>query len=349
MSMIATRLLAFRAANTNIDKWEHRATIGGAYEMFKMQTESPTGIISKDLKQKAIDAIGSDLEIPVLDFEAKTIQNVTQPVVIVGDPSTSALYTVTFTDYYFGFRIFPAMHKNNEISMQREFNRQMKAYTEQLLEDWDTQAIATLEAAKTQVLGDTLGGRYTLTANVITAPIAERDRAIGDINPLMRSNKFRGRFHVVGNPSMESHVRNNLLEQGEFNSRDKTYQYNDKTWWTSLALADGAGVLYTGFAVAEDSVGIVEQFGADAILGHKTHKHTWSVERVPVVDARMGTFYYEDAIDGSSDPGGTHMALNTATKVQHYGFHVRKAFMVPYNSDPTTIASPIAKLTVATT
>lgn len=346
MSLVNTRLQNFRA-DSPVDKWEVRASNYGFLDLFQSQTNSPTGIITDDLKQKAIAAVGSTLEIPVIDKEGFTIQNVTQPLVIAGDPSTSQLYAVTFVNYYFGFRMFPAAHMNNEIKLQREFNRKLQGYIYSLLASLDQAGAAALEADKTQVLADDLGGRYALTADVVVAPLAEEGAIIGDINPLFTGNDFMGPVHVVGNPSFESHVRNKLLEKGQYNTENKTYQWADKTFHFSNNLSNAVGHKATFFAVQGDAVGMVQQFSPDAILGHSTHNHVWDIETLPIANIPIGVYQYDDAINGATLNGAASAHL-TATKMEAYGFHTAVAFITPYNSDPTTNASSIMKGAIAT-
>lgn len=346
MSLINTRLLELRP-KADVDKYEIKGTRNGSLALAQSQTADAMGVISPELQEQVRGAIGRDVKIPVIDYEATTIANTSQPVVVVGDPSTSQLMTVSFTDYYFGFRIFPAAHENNEISMQREFNQQMRRYEEKLLVELNALCLAAYEANKTQVLSDDLGGRYSLVSNVIVAPLAEQAAAIGDINPLMHGNDFYGPFDVVANPSMESFVRNNLLEQGQFNTADKTYQYNDKQFFFDNALSNGVGHKATAFVVQKGSVGLLEQFAPDCLLGHRsTDGHEWDVVTLPS-GIRMGSYTYSGAVDGSSINGAASAHL-TATLVEAYGFHKRVAVVTPYNSDAATYPSAIAKLAIAT-
>ena len=353
--LTATRIQNFRAESP-LDKWEVRASSYGFLDLFKTQTDSATGIITDDLKSKAINSAGTTLEVPVLDAEGFTIQNVTQPVTIAGDPSTSAMYTVTFINYYFGFRMFPAQHKNNEISLQREFSRKLQGYIYELMDQLDQAGSAAFEVNKTQVLADDLGGRYTHTANVTVAPLAEEGAVLGDVNPIFRGNKFaNGPIAIVGNNSFDSHVRNNLMEKGEFNTDNKTYQYGDKTFHFSNNLANAAGHKATFFAVKGDSCGMVQQFSPDSLLGHSTHKHMWDVDTLPIANLPIGIYQYDDAVnantaaDGGGSIGGSNVAPMTATKMEAYGFHTAIAFIVAYNSDQTTIASPIHKYAISAT
>lgn len=346
MSLINTRFNAFRAASP-MDKWETRANRWGFLEMFKNQTMDPiNSIITPDLQAKAIAAAGSSLEVPVIDFDSGvSILNQTIPVTVTGSPSTSQMMAITFTHYYWAFLIHPAQHFNNEISMQREFNAQSQKYIFEFMDTLDQACAARLEADKTQVLADTLGGRYALVSDVIEAPLAEETAAIGDINPLMGGNKFYGPFDMVANGSMESLVRNKLMEKGQFQTDDKRYQYNDKNWYFSNNLANAGTHKATAFIVQQGSCGLLQQFAPDCVMRNRTHKHLWDIERLPIADMNVGVYQYDDAVNGSALSGAA-TALLTSTKAEAYAFHTAIATLTTYNSDRTTIASPIAKLGV---
>lgn len=346
MSLINTRLLAFRA-DSPLDKWETRASRWGFLDLFIKQSMDPAGVVTPDLQEKAIAAAGSLLQVPVIDFDSGVqVLNQTIPLNVSGDPSTSQLVDVVFTHYYFGFLIHPAAHFNNEISMQREFNTQLRKHVYKLMDMWDISAGAALEAIKTQVLNDDLGGRYSLTGDVVVAPLAEQDAVIGDINPLFSGNDFFGPVHVVANGSMESHVRNRLLEKGQFNSEDKSYQYNDKEFHFSNNLANGAGHKATAFAVQGGSIGMLQQFAPDCVMGNQTHKHLWDIETLPMANLPMGVYQYDDAVNGSALNGAASAHL-TATKAEAYAFHTAIAWLVPYNSDAATRPSSVMKVAIA--
>lgn len=344
MSLNATRLNSYRANVPDFDKYEVTTGDNGAFRVFQSQTASPTGIITPELQEKAKLAIGNTLEIPVLNKETFTIQNVTQPVVITGGPSTSALYEVTFVDYYFGFRIFPALHFNNEISMQREFNRKLKGYEYAMLEALNAAGLATLEADKTQVVNDLLG-KYVFAGNIVTGDYLERDEMVGDMNLIFKANNMPSRLDVVGNYAFDSIVRNRLKEQGQANERNKTYQYDDKQFFSTKELTNAAGTRATAIGIAKDSIGIVQRQSADAVLGNKSHNSEWSLETLPITGLQMSMKFYDGDIDGSglSSPASDHL---TSTLVQAYGFYTSIGFITAYNSDRATIPSPITKFAI---
>lgn len=346
MSLLNTRLQNFRS-NAPLDKWETRPSRWGGVDLYTQQTNDPAGIITEDLVQKALDAVGSGLQVPVIDFDAGVqVLNQTIPVATADSPNTSQLVDITFTHYYWGFHLYPAAYKNNEIAMQRDFNRKMEKHIYKFLDLLDVAMLSSLEADKTQVLNDDLGGRYSLTSNVVVAPDTEKDAVIGDINPLFSGNDFFGRIHVLANGSMESHVRNRLLEKGQFNTEDKTYQYNDKIFHFSNNLANAAGQRATAFAVQGGAVGMLQQFSPDCLMGHSTHKHSWDIVNLPIANMPIGTYFYDDAVDASAVNGAASAHL-TASKVEAYAFHTAIALITAYNSDASTRPSPIMKIAIA--
>ena len=346
MTFIASRLQNFRAQNPDIDRWQYRDSNYGAWETFRAQSNDPAGIVNQDLRNKAIQAAGgTDIEIPVIDYKAATIQNVTQPLVVAADPLTSALMAISFVDYYFGFKINRAQFQNNELRMRQEFNTQMRRYTLALQDDLDAACITLLETSKTQVANDLLGGRYTFAANTYQAPLAERDALIGDLKPLGRGNDFNGGWDIIGNPSLESHVRNNLQEFGMNNERDKTYQWAEHTWRFTNNVTNAASQLYTGFALQKGTVGALFQYLPDHLLNHSSHNHSWTIQPIPGLDFNMGVYAYDGAVDGSGLNAST--AHLTATLEEAFGFHVRVALYTNYISDRATIPSPQYKFQCA--
>lgn len=345
MSLINTRLQALRA-EAGIDKWETRASRWGAYDYFRRESERPGGIITDDLRTKARLSIGRDLQVPVIDYDSGVVvSNVTQPVLITGTPSTSQLYAITFVNYYFGFLIHPAAHMNNEISMQREFNTQIRKFAYEMMDKLDNASLSVLEAEKSQVLRDDLGGRYRFEGDTVIAPQSEKDYLFGDLDVLMSGNDIIGDYAIIGNGAAQSFVRRRLMEKGQYNTENKSYQYDNKEWFWTNNLTNAVTDEATGFMVPNGTVGMVQQFGADNLMGNSTHKHNWGIETLPYANLPMGTYQYDDAVNASALHGAASSHL-TATKVEAYGFHTAIAFVQPYNSNPATKASPILKFAI---
>ncbi|MEG0580046.1 MAG: hypothetical protein RR490_09030, partial [Niameybacter sp.] len=60
----------------------------------------------------------------------------------------------------------------------------------------------------------------------------------------------------------------------------------------------------------------------------------------------VGTYYYE-SVDDYNTIAGAASADMTRNLKQHYGFAVDVCFVTAYNSDPSSLASPIIKLQIA--
>lgn len=337
MSLINTRIQNIRAEG-RLDKNELRPSRYGGLDLFKTQSDDPAGILTPELKEKAESSIGNVLETAVIDFDADvTIGNV-RSVTIADDENTSQMYQINFATYSWGFTIVPAMYMNNEISIQRDFERKFNKYLYKFAETLDTAAITALDTAKTQVFAELLN--YTQTGNVIQVPQANHDLIVGDINPMMNANDYYGPIHLVGNAGTEALIRH-LAEHNLYNDVNKTLEYSDKILHFSNRVVKDAGQYGNFFAVEGGSVGMLTRFERESLLGTTMADGTeWDIVTLPMINVPVGTYFYESRGDYSGIAGAATADLTRARK-EHYGFAVDVAFVTPYNSDPSTIANPI--------
>lgn len=345
MSLINTRIQNLRA-KSNVDKNELRPSRYGALDLFMTQSEQPGSILTPELIEVAERSIGSTLQTPVFDFDgAITIGN-TRNVTIADSENNSALMTITFATYAWGFTMVPAAFMNNEISMQADFERKFNKFLYKFAETLDTACVTALNAARTQVFADLL--MYTNTGNSLQVPFASRELIMGDLNPIMAANDHFGNIHVLGNGGIEAMVRR-LSESGLYNAQNKQLQYSDKILHLSSRVANAANRFATGFAVQEASVGLLTRFEREALLGTTARTgHEWGIDTLPLLEMPVGTYYYESVGDYNAIVGAATSDLTRARK-DHYGFAVDVAIITPYNSAPASIANPIVKFEIATT
>lgn len=342
MSLINTRIQNVRSSS-NLDKNELRPSRYGALNLFMQQSEDPAGILTPELKEKAASSIGNTLESPVIDYDGNITIGNTRSVTIADSENTSQMYTVNFTTLSWGFTIVPSMFMNNEIGIQRDFERKFNKYLYKFAETLDNGCVAALTANKTQVFNDLLN--YSQTGNVIQSSFAQRENIIGDINPMLAANDHFGDIHLLGNAGVESVIRK-LAEKDLYNSENKTLEYSDKTLHFSTRLANGTGEFANMVAVNGGSVGMLTRFEREALLGTKMADGTeWSIETLPMLNVPVGTYFYESKGDFSAIAGAATADLTRARK-EHYGFAVDVAYLTPYNSDPTTIANPIMQVAI---
>ncbi len=339
MSLIATRLQNWRISNPELDRNMFRPSEYGALDFFIQQTDAANSIISANLRDRAFASMGNTVQVPVLNYDSDvTVSNV-RSCVIADDENTSALYTVVWATYAVGFTMVPTMYMNNEIDYQHDFERKMQKSCRALADKLDEDAIAALEASKTQVFGDSL--QYTVTANTVEVPIQMATEILGDINPMMRANDFPETVHVIGNAGVDSLIRK-LAQHGIYNDVNKQMEYDNKIIHYTNNIVNEAGKNGTFFAVADGNVGVLTRVDREALRRARANFHEWDVVRLPYVDLPVGSHYYTSVGDQSAIAGDATADLTCAVK-EFFGFSVDVAFIVAYNSDPATVANPIIK------
>lgn len=343
MSLIATRIQALRISNPDFDKNMTRPQEYGAIDFFIDQTNAASSIISPELKQASLTSMGKTLQIPVINYDAGVQVTNTRTCTIADNENTSALVTVVYATFQVGFTMVPSMYSNNGITYEHDWNRKIEKVTRGLADALDKGAVASLEANKTQVYKDLL--YYTKTANVIQVPFDMRTEILGDLNPMMRANAYPGVLHLIGNAGIDSMIRK-LGQHAEFNDVNKRLEYADKIMHYTNNVTNEVGDFATAFAVEDGNVALLTRVdresarAAGPVMGHE-----WNIVTLPFINLPVGSHYYNAVGDWSAIAGESTADLTCAVK-EYYGFSVDVAFIVAYNSDPTTIANPIIKIAI---
>jgi hypothetical protein len=343
MSLINTRLLELRSQSPNLDQWMLRPSMYGAFDCFLAGNADANSIISPELLDQAASAVGRDVKVPVYDAESVSIGS-TRSVTIADSENTSQLYTVSFTTYAWGFTIIPSLFMNNEMGMQRDFNRKFLKYLYKFAETLDTACLTALNTAKTQVFTDSL--IYTPAANVLIADSSYEERIIGDLTPIMNANDYYGApFRVVGNPGIQS-LMMRLAEKGLYNETNKQIQWLDKTFHFTNRLTNGEGHGASGYIVNPGAVGLVFRHEREAILGTTMSDGTeWGRATLPMLGIPIDTYFYESKGDFNAIAGAASADMTRARK-EHYGFAIEVATITAYNTAAATYASPVMKFAI---
>lgn len=342
MSLLATRMQNLRV-NSGLDQNEKRASIYGAYNMFNMMTNTPGSVVNGALEEAAARGIGRDLQVPVINYDGTITIGNTRTLTIADSENTSALYTVSFATYAWGFTQTPALFMNNEIGEQKDFESKFNGYLHLFGNEVDNAAIAQLGADKTQVFTDPLN--YTIAADTVVADWGQRENVIGDINFIMAANDHFGDIHLLGNAGAQSTIAK-LAQKGLYNSENKQMEYGDKVLHFSPRLLNGVGEYANMIAVQGGSLGLLKQFEREAVLGTSMPDGTaWNIETLPLLDLPVSTYFYTKAVNATTLAGAASADMDRVVK-NHFGFSVDLAFITPYNSDRATIANPIVKATI---
>ena len=106
------------------------------------------------------------------------------------------------------------------------------------------------------------------------------------------------------------------------------------------------GKIGTFFAVADGNVGVLTRVDREALRRARANFHEWDVVRLPYIDLPVGSHYYTAVGDQSTIAGDASADMVCNVK-EYFGFSVDAAFVVAYNSDPSTVSQPIMKASIA--
>lgn len=343
MSLIATRLQNWRVENPEFDRNMARPLEYGALDFFIQQTNAANSIINPNLRDRAFASIGNTVQVPVINYDGDvTVSNV-RSCVIADDENTSALYTVNWVTLAVGFTMVPSLYMNNEISYEHDFARKMEKVCRALATAMDVQAIAALEANKTQVFADSL--YYQVTSNVVCVPWIARMEWMSDMNSIMRANAYPRILHVIGNTGIDSLVRK-MAEHDIYNDVNKRLEYDNKVIHYTTNLSNEQGVFGTAYVVEDGNVGVLTRVDREALRRTVANFHEWDVVRLPFIDLPVGSHYYTSVGDQSNIAGAASADMTCVVK-EYFGFSVDVAFLVAYNSAPASVANPIIKVEIA--
>ena len=353
MTLVATRMQNLRSQyQGDLDKNTTRLSRYGAWDLFLRQNQSPQGILSDDARQLIKRSfLNSNVQVPVLNAPDVSISNA-RSCTISDSENTSALVTLTFVTYAFGFTMIPAQYPDNEIGYQADFDKKLKNYLLKLAATLDTAALSALDTNKNQVwtdIGALFSGDET-TADIVEVGTGEVDFMYNNLDAMMEKMDFYAgpeNYDVVADTLHKATVRR-LAAQGPTNDENNEFQFQNFNFSYSNRVTNAAGAKETGYVVAPGSLAVENRNDWDAVLGHTigTQKQWEIVQNVPIVGLDMAAFYTEDCADKNALHSGTDPL--TRTKVEGYEWSTDVAFVTAYNPDLSTNYNPIVKFNLAT-
>lgn len=346
MSLVLTRTQNIRP-QSNLDKYELRASNYGALDFFLQDSMAEDGILSQELKDKFFSAIHSTVEVPVIDFDGGISLGSSRAITVSDSENTSKLQTVTSTIYSWGFKMYPTAFMNNEIGYQRDFERKMWKYIRLLASTIDSACATSLNTTRTQVFANALSYGDPTVTDTVLVDLAKELRVLREVGAMMNANDYFNDIHVIGNGGLQSIV-DRTYQFGKFNEENKALGVIDKTFHYTNRIADDSGYGATFYAVNKGSVGILSQVDREALnrTRSKDKGREWDTVRLPVLDLEVGTMYYHEDGDYNAIAGAATADM-TSSHAECFGFSVNIGIVPPYNSAPTTRANPIMKFAVA--
>lgn len=344
MSLIATYLQDIRVNHpSNLDRQELRTTRVGLLEMGLAQTNGSNSIISPDLKEKALESEGRNLDVPVMTKGTITIEN-TRSCTIGGGESNSALVRVVWKTVRVDIAMVKAQYAKNEVKYLYDLNKKITESVEALNVEIETDLETALDVNKSQVYNSTIAtAKYAILANTIRVTEAQLDFFFNDIDAINFADDFYSdTVYVVGNHTVMPYV-SKFINQGGGNDTNQSFQFNGKNFTFTNRITNGLGVNATGYFMPDGSLGLLSRVNIDARMGHKAGDGTeWSEERIPGLPFPVGMMYKSSCSDQSA-LNGSGLAHLEATMVEHWQMSFDYAILTPYNSNLATKPSSIRK------
>lgn len=346
MTLVATRINDYVAASPNLDSWVQRASVYGALDVALQARNDPMSVVSENLFNTSLGAVGQDVTVPVMNEHSVTITN-TRPATVSDDENTSALVTLTYVIYQYGFTSVPSAFQNNFLTAQEDFNHRFGAWRIAVMKDLDTAVLAALSTNKNQVSPDLLGGKYSWASNTVTAALAEEEELIGDLTVLMNSNDYDGpQFKVIGNTGLHSILRK-ISEHGLQNDENKVLRLLDKDFFFTNRLSNAANKKASGYILQPGSVGMVFRREREALVNRTSQTgHKWEPSVLPGTEIPMDIYSYPSVGDYNAIHGAGTADLTRGYK-ENFSFCIEAAIVTAYNDAIATNAAPFQFFNVA--
>lgn len=343
MSLVATLMQPVRLKySQNLDKNELRRSEYGAYDTFVRDTRSTQSIWNESVKAAIPGSFGKTLTVPVLNAPNVTIGNARTCTVPASD-ATSALVTLTFVTFSWGFTMVPGAFNNQDIGYQELFTRNFESYLLKFMDTLDSTAYSVANAARNQVWNADTLNHYPQVGNALQVAPSEADNFYNTASAIMKSMDFRGKYNVIAN-TFHGPVINKFVNQGAGNAENLAFQFAGYEWGYSNRVTNGAGVKSTTLISTEGTYAVSNRNEPDAVAGRKATDGTeWSTVNLPIANLEVGFKYNSKCADNSAIWGGSVASGLTASMLESFQWSTDMVFATAYNSSPSTRSNPIVK------
>jgi hypothetical protein len=241
----------------------------------------------------------------------------------------------------------PSQYVKNDIGYFADLQKKLTNVDHAMANHVEQLCATKFNTEKSQVMDSSLigsGAKYgALVGDAIQVDSTQREYFFNDLDAIMAEDDFFGpQYDIVGSTSLMPSV-SKLSNQGGSNDENQAFQFQGKEFTYTNSIANGSGVLATGYAMERGNLGIMNRNHADSLAGRTTTKGTeWGITRLDQLGMDVGVTYYSDCADKSS-LNGSGMGHLTATTVERWQFHTDIAIIASYNSDASTQAGPVHK------
>jgi hypothetical protein len=337
-NLLATVLNDYVASYpSNLDAAENRAANLGLLAL--AQADTPNLIDAVVLAANK-NSERQPTKIPVLKDLVLSVTSA-RSLTIATTQSESAFVTLSYATIATGFSINEATYGDNYIGMQADLNRKMMAVEKAFGLNIDGLIYTKLNTDKAQYNAAN-GNPYTLNVtNDLEIPFAERENFMNEIDGIFEANELSsGIINIVGSPRVNSLVRK-INQSAVYNKENLALSIGNKNFRFSNQVTNVSPIAYTMFCMAPGSIGLLNWNNPDARMGLVAMNGESEVVAMPGLGMNIAVFRQRNYEDLS----GTYAGANH-TVVTRYEFSTDICLVTPYNSKPTTKATPIFKAVI---
>lgn len=339
-----------------LDRWEILFSRYGAWGAFMDQTERPSSVLSQKNRTNLENSWGNTAPIVVLQGDTVTIGSA-YSCSIDDQENTSAKITPTFTQYAWGFTMYPGQYKVgnqplNYVQYQDDFTHKANEFLLALMTLVDTASRNILETYKNTYWTTNVANYYPTTGDALQISQAQKTDAFNQLAAVCQEMDLYEAALVIASTSLKP-LTTRLESQGEGNAINERFQFllGNFTFTGSNRVTNGTNIQSTGYMVQPGSIATFNRNNPDAraknqIGGGATPVTKWDTMMLPRLGMVVGTFYKTECAASPSATNYLNQPLQ-ATLKESFGFNTEIGWLTPYNSSPTTKVRPIVKFEIS--
>ena len=316
-----------------LDLHEHRMGTYGMLEMFKRDSANLLPVA----KIAAARAAGSrPITVPVIKTKDYSLTT-TRACAAITNANESALVTLVWGTYQWGFHMIPSQYGNNMIGMEDDFARKMLDSQTSVLKALEALCYTKLNTDKSQVNAAD-GKPFAFTGNTIIFPKAGENLVLNELDVIMGMNNINPRYNLVATRRFNALV-NYQKNQGAGNATALDFQFGNFDIGYSNQLTLSANARDTFFVMPKGSCAFIPWVDRSSEMGEKSATAQWSKVMMPQLGFEVGLKISDGCGDNSTEAGAGFEASNKI----NYVFSFDYSLVTAYNSDPTSLAGSIFK------
>ena len=301
-----------------------------------------------------------DANIPVIKDGSVTVGTTPGFANIPINLGETATIAYTAYDVCSGMRLFPSTFANNAVKIENYIAAQTKKILKGCALEAEGIIETRMEARKTTLLDNTTqvsqgDGTFTFDSATDVLQInkaAQDDTMFAYLKQLMVANQLGGDYGILTNPAG---LAFNTVDAMKYQAYQEIYKEWDQgnmplsNRFVSDSI-DASSDVFQGWLARLGSIGIVENFPYDFRMGTELAGQKWSISNteLPYIKMRANIYTNSEATDATAMVTATD--TNTImTTFEEMFLWFRFYVLYPYNSDLSTRASDIVKITGLTT